>query len=120
MTLDIAKLADLAKQMKQLRANDGPIYCHPDNMKLLEQFTETPEDKPLGITLRMFETPIIPTRSVPKTQKTGRLVWPKDPFVSYEESDRQWGLALGIAKEEEETVFFRVPQLTPFVFANYA
>ena len=45
---------------------------------------------------------------MPKTRKTGRLLWQKDPFVTYEDSDKQWGLALGFCTEEEEPVVWRL------------
>lgn len=119
MNPEIAKLAELMKQLAPKQV-DSAIYCHPDNVGLLRQFEMKADDSRLRMAFRMplFADAIIPTRAVPKTQKTGRLIWPQDPFVTYEESDRSWSVPLGIAKEEEEVVFYRVPY-TPGLLMGY-
>lgn len=81
------------------------ILTHPDNMARLKAVLPA---------VAIGDSPAIPVDAIEirtdpfiePTRKTGRLIWPDDPFVTYEESDRSWGLALGIAAEEVEPVFY--------------
>lgn len=85
------------------------ILTHPDNLKMIPRAAAEPHGMPPAIPLDAIEVRTDPL--MPATRKTGRLIWPRDPFVTYEESDRSWGVALGIAKEEEEPYFL---DLTPY------
>lgn len=88
------------------------IVTHPENLKLLPN-PELPPDDNLTGTAPLNFIPVRTCVTIPQFRKTGRLIWPDDPFVTYEESDRSWGVALGIATEEVEPLFyeFTPPQI---------
>jgi hypothetical protein len=76
------------------------IVTHPDNLKLFPKAAPAPCCGLVGsIPIDGIEIRTDPL--LPRTHKTGRLLWPSDPFVTYEDSDREWGLALGFCTEEE-------------------
>lgn len=91
------------------------LLTHPDNLKLLPKPEAPTIDGPPGV----FPLDFIPVKTcveIPAFKKTGRLIWPDDPFVTYEESDRSWGVALGIAQEEVEPVFY---EFTPLAIDDH-
>jgi hypothetical protein len=92
-----------------MRRFDG-IYCHPDNLAAMQRSVIGPPIKPpeddfssFSFRFRCHTSPLLPTHT-----KTGRVLFPQDPFVEYEASDRGWALALGIAKEELSRSFFAI------------
>lgn len=94
------------------------IFTHPENLKLLESLPRAEPKRVPGFPfastpLNGIEVRVDP--AFPKSRKTGRLIWQKDPFVTYEDSDRQWGLALGFCTEEEESVFFKMPEVRSLI-----
>lgn len=92
------------------------ILTHPDNLKLFEDCQAIAKEGGGGHPFLPLDAMEIRTdRLIPATRKTGRLIWPQDPFVTYEESDRQWGVALGIAKEEEEPLFYDMGEFQPIL-----
>lgn len=81
------------------------LLTHLDNLKLLPKPEPPLHNGPFGRSpLDGLEVQALVY--LPAFRKTGRLIWPDDPFVTYEESDRSWGVALGIATEEVEPVFY--------------
>lgn len=88
------------------------ILTHPDNLKLFEDCQAIAKEGGCAHPFLPIDGIEIRTdRLIEPTRKTGRLIWPKDPFVTYEESDRSWGLALGIAQEETEPLFYEMPDV---------
>ena len=86
------------------RHKEVSILCHPSSLSFLAEKCE-PGDATLGI-------PVTTSVHLPKTQKTGRTLFPKDPFVEYEESDKRWAVGLGLATEEEVPVFYKLERPT--------
>lgn len=90
------------------------IYCHPDNKQLLIDKLRShcklapPADIPPFSPLSgiPFSSLIETSPCIPRTRKTGRVIFPEDKFVEYGPEDEEWALALGFGEEETEPVVF--------------
>lgn len=95
------------------------VLTHPDNAQLLRRCLSVEQGGDPGHPFRLFGIELVTSEHLPRTHQveTGRVLWPADRFVEWEESDIPWALALGIARKEtrEEPLFYRLrpPKLHP-------
>lgn len=116
-----APLWDLSKISQMV---DPAIMCHPANWQAIRDKLPKPGacytksnggrvesfmgvGQPTGV-LFGPEIPIITSVHMERTRKTGKVIFPKDRFIEYEEKDAAWMVPAGLAIEEEEMLFYVV------------
>lgn len=93
------------------------LVTNPENISALQdKFVDKLFDEKFMPLFNAIE--IIADSSLPATQEvpTGRIIFPDDPFVEYEERDAEWAVPLGIAIAETVVVrlFYEVPSWSLF------
>lgn len=112
---------------------DVEIYCHPDNLQAVKEALLSKDLFSAPLDDRPWMSPIRTSRSIPKTQSTGRVIapdgstqerqwfkWKQDRFTTLEASDLPWLIGLGIVKEEQTVSVYLVQRagfLTNFSYA---
>lgn len=87
------------------------IVTHPENIEALrEKFIDKVFDDRFRPIFPGVEFIANRDLDVWKHTPTGRIIWPDDPYVEYEDSDAEWALPLGIAEREmkSERLFYEV------------
>ena len=101
----MAKLQDIMREA-------GALFGHPKAIDRIREITPVFEEPEAPFSFRvnsyLNSLPLYRSEHVPETRKTGKALFPKDPFVEYDDADRVWAVPLGIATEETETVFYVV------------
>ena len=90
-------------------ARNTRIYAHPKNIAKLRAAANEAADQPFdgfGLSGLCAGIDVVASEFLPLTrpQKTGRVIFPEDPYVDYGAEDEGWALALGFAFEETEEV----------------
>lgn len=98
------------------------LYAHPNNIEELNKRLElvhardnnTLNDLGLSpIGHMMAGLALMPCEYLPEWTETGKVLFPNDPYVEYENSDEGWALALGLATKEVERGYYMMENGKP-------